>query len=395
LSNQLIILKNVKFYLGKYLSQTLSLSVAVLLLSMGCNRIPLQNAQTEIDSISFKWVPDKRVGICEVSLANRKKETIILRGETTSVLAKQDIINTLSNHGIKLIDSIIILPDTINNQRFLGLATLSVINLRKNPEHSAELISQAILGTPVRILKEENSWLLIQTPDQYIAWTEKTSVRMMSRSEISTWKINYRVIFIKNTGWIYSRPTENSEVIGDIVGGCIVEKTGESDGYIEIRIPDGRKGFVIKEATMNFSIFRNNKIYDADIIVKYASTLLDCSGFVQTVYFMNGILLMRDASLQALHGYPVDISDGFSQLKKGDLLFFGSVRNSKPHVTHVAIYTGNSDYINSSGRVMINSLDSLKAGFVKYRLSSLLSARRIIGGENDPGIVPLWKHNWY
>ena len=29
---------------------------------------------------------------------------------------------------------------------------------------------------------------------------------------------------------------------------------------------------------------------------------VDCSGFVQSVYFMNGLILPRDASLQALHG---------------------------------------------------------------------------------------------
>jgi cell wall-associated NlpC family hydrolase len=105
--------------------------------------------------------------------------------------------------------------------------------------------------------------------------------------------------------------------------------------------------------------------------------------------------LQRDASLQALHGLNVDISDGYNRLKKGDLLFFGSRVNKLPHVTHVAIYLGNKEYINSSGRVMINSLDSTRANFVSYRLSSLLSAKRIIGVEDDPGIMPVVKHPWY
>ena len=78
---------------------------------------------------------------------------------------------------------------------------------------------------------------------------------------------------------------------------------------------------------------------------------VDCSGFVQSVFFRNGIILARDASLQALHGLPVDISDGFNRLKKGDLLFFGSKENGDSHVTHVALYLGNNEYINSSGRV--------------------------------------------
>ena len=78
---------------------------------------------------------------------------------------------------------------------------------------------------------------------------------------------------------------------------------------------------------------------------------VDCSGFVQSVFFRNGLILARDASLQALHGSPVDITAGFGNLRRGDLLFFGSKENGIAHVTHVAIYLGNSDYINSSGRV--------------------------------------------
>ena len=84
----------------------------------------------------------------------------------------------------------------------------------------------------------------------------------------------------------------------------------------------------------------------------------------------------------------VDIQNGYSRLKKGDLLFFGSKKNGISRVTHVAIYIGNNEYINSSGRVQINSLDSTQINFNGYRMNSLLSAKRIIGVENDTGIVP-------
>ena len=54
-----------------------------------------------------------------------------------------------------------------------------------------------------------------------------------------------------------------------------------------------------------------------------APKAVDCSGFSQSVYYLNGIILLRDASLQALHGMNVDISQGYGQLKPGDLLFSG------------------------------------------------------------------------
>jgi cell wall-associated NlpC family hydrolase len=99
--------------------------------------------------------------------------------------------------------------------------------------------------------------------------------------------------------------------------------------------------------------------------------------------------------LQAIHGINIDLSGDFSMLKTGDLLFFGSKKNGAAHVTHVAIYTGNKEYINSSGRVIVNSLDSTQINFNRYKFKSLLSARRIVSVMGDPGIVPVNIHPWY
>ena len=386
----------------------LVLFAGIIMTLIGCSNPVKKDFQSEIDSIAVRFVPDKRIGICNISSRPGADGILILTGETTDSLAKKEIIKTLYNHGISLIDSILILPDTVTNKKFMGVVTTSVINLRKNPDHRAELVSQAILGTPVLVLKNKNSWLLVQTPDNYIAWTEKSSVSLMSRSEMNMWKKAERVIYLENTGWIYTGPGE-SGIVGDLVAGSIMQKGGESQGYVNVILPDGRNGFVSKKAVMSFDKFRNQLTIDADGVLNMASSLLgvpylwggsstkgvDCSGFVQTVYFMNGRILSRDASLQALHGYPVSLSEGFSSLRRGDLLFFGSKENSDLHVTHVAIYKGDSEYINASGRVIINSLDSTRSNYSSYRRKSLLLARRIIGVDNDQGIVPVMKHLWY
>lgn len=383
-------------------------SVIMIALS-GCNTPVVNNIQSEVDSIVAKLVPDQRVELCRIKAATGKNGLLILSGETTNPNIKHVLINTLSKHGIQHIDSILVLPDTLKNEKYSGLVSISVTNLRKKPDHRSEMVSQAILGTPVRILKSENSWILIQTPDRYIAWTEESSVKMMNRSEISSWKNSDRVIFLENYGWIYNSESLNSGVVGDLVSGCILEKTGESKDFVSIVLPDGRKGFVQRKSVSEFSNFRNQNKPEEEMIIRMAESLLgipylwggtsakgvDCSGFVRTVYFMNGMILMRDASQQALHGTDVDISEGFDNLRKGDLLFFGSKINAKSRVTHVAIYKGDNEYINSSGRVMINSLDSTSASFSRSRLKSLLSARRIIGVSDDPGIVSLSKHLWY
>lgn len=383
---------------------------ALILISFnGCTGDSEKNLQTEIDSIAARLVPDQRIEICNITVKSGSDGRLILIGETTNKIAKQEIIKTLNKQSIELIDSILFLPDTLNNDKFMGLVSLSVINLRKQPEQRSELVSQSILGTPVLILKSENSWLMIQTPDRYIGWTEGSSINLRNRVEMAKWKKADRVIFMKNSGWIYNSESADSGVIGDLVAGNIMEKTGESKGYVSIALPDKRRGYVNNREVMEFDLFRNKGKPDEEKVIQMASSLtgipylwggtstkgVDCSGFVQTVYFMNGLILMRDASLQVLHGKTVDFSDGFGLLRKGDLLFFGSKENSISRATHVAIYTGENEYINSSGRVLINSLDSTSAVFNRYRLHSILAVRRVIGVENDEGIVPLGSHPWY
>jgi len=335
-------------------------------------------------------------------------DNVIFRGETTIPQIKEEIFNTLNKPGIKLIDSIVILPDTINNKQYFGLVTLSVINLRKEPEHSAELVSQAILGTPVLILKQENSWLLIQTPDRYISWTEKSSVRMISRAELYSWQNAPKIIYLENSGWVYNESDE-AVVTGDLVSGSILEKTGESGKYVTVKFPDGREGLIRKAELADYKVWEAECKLSGDNLVNTARTFLglpylwggssskavDCSGFVQSVFFRNGVILSRDASLQAAHGEDVEISKDYSGLVSGDLLFFGSENEKGTRVTHVAMYLGANEFIHASSRVMINSLDSSKANFSSYRKNTLLSARRIAGVLNDPGIVPVSEHLWY
>ena len=381
----------------------------VLFILYSCRTYNDKKLQTEIDLIAARYVPDPRVGICNIKLESGEKGTLILRGETTNPDIKKEIIKTLYNRGKTLVDSIIILPDTAFNKKLLGLVTLSVINLRKEPDHTSELVSQAKLGTPVLILKNKNSWVQIQTPDNYISWTEVSSLTLLNKMEMNSWNNSDRVIYLVNSGWLHDNPSDNSGVDGDLVGGCIMKKTGELKGYFSVELPDGRTGFVERQKVMNFNDWKLVTPCTEESICSVAKTFLglpylwggssakavDCSGFVQSVYFMNGLILQRDASLQALHGSIVDISNGYSRLEKGDLLFFGSKVNGKQHVTHVAIYLGNMEYINSSGRVMINSLDSTQNNYNRKRTNSLLTAKRIIGVENDPGIVPVFKHSWY
>ncbi len=389
-----MIMKNVVIFAGIFFS---------LLFTSSCNNGNLIDYQAEADSIAAKYAPDSRTAIFNVKVSENKG-SVILKGETTVPDAKKELINTLGKRGILLTDSIQLLPDSSVNRFMNGLACLSVINLRKEPVYASELVSQSLMGTPLKILKKENSWYLVQGPDRYIAWTESASLIPVTASDMDKWKNSDRIIYMHNTGWIYSGISVHSGVVSDIVAGDILEKIGKSGDYTKVKIPDGREGFILSAECMDFRSFCDRPPADGKMIIKRAESLLgipylwggsspkaaDCSGFVQSIYFMNGIVLMRDASLQALHGKTVDTSEGFGNLEEGDLLFFGYRKKGEMRVIHAAIYKGNQEYINSAGRVRFNSFDSTKANFSSYRSRTFLIAKRIIGVVNDPGIQRDW-----
>jgi len=382
--------------------------IVFLTVSCGQTLVPLV-LQKDVDSLVHKWVPDAREGICDLSLSMLSGGKILIKGETNIPEARQEIINYIVKSGYKLSDSLMIIPNATKITKTWGLVSISVSNIKKNPSHSSELVSQAILGTPVKILKKKGGWLLVQTPDYYIGWVNNSGIAELDQQEIIKWKQSERVIYLKNCGNIYSELHDN-EIISDIVLGSVVEKTGEDGKYTHIILPDGRKGLVTKPDVKNFIEWSSGIYPEASNLVNISKTLLgspylwggtstkavDCSGFVKTIYFINGIILARDASLQFLHGLPVDFSTSFVTLKTGDLIFFGSINNGKKRITHVGMYIGNTEVINSSGMVRINSLDSTRANYSEYLKAGMMGVRRIIGTESEKGLERInSRKSWY
>jgi cell wall-associated NlpC family hydrolase len=396
----------VKCIRNKWIFQILLFS-GILLFDNDCKSSLYDDIQHKINTVAKKYVPDTKEGICSIQVIRGKKHSLMLMGETMFQEAREEIIAIARETGLTVIDSIQVLPDTILNKKYWGLITLSVSNIRKFPAHESEMTSQAILGTPVKLIKSKDGWIFIQTPDKYLGWTEETSVQLMDFNEMNNWRKANRIVFLENTGWIYGSTDKNS-VISDIVAGSILEVTAEFSGYYKIVLPDGREGFISKHNALEWKDWVNQFNWSGANVCMIAETLLgipylwggtsskavDCSGFVQSVYFRNGLILPRDASLQFNEGKEIDLSKGIDQLEMGDLLFFGIKDDSCIHVTHVAIYDDDSEFIHASGRVMINSLDSTRTNYDEYRKKSIIGVKRILNNTN-PGSVSLMSHPWY
>ena len=387
----------------------ISVAVALIMLLLGCQSKSVESLQPDIDRISKRWVPDKRIGICSLSVVCGRGTKPVLKGESMFAGATAEALQLFRSKGISIIDSVVILPDTTLLEKSWGLITLSISNIRSKPAHSSEMVSQAIMGTPVRILKDVDGWILIQTPDRYIGWTNKSAVQSMSWSEISNWRKADRMIYTESEGKIFA-DEENTIFLSDLVAGAIVNRGLRNKNLIQVNLPDGRVGYVSGLNWVDFNQWKDTVALNSERMIVSGKQLMgfpylwggtsskgmDCSGFVKTVCFLNGVILERDASQQIHHGAEVDLTSGLDKLKKGDLLFFGSKQPFR--VTHVGIYIGDSEVIHESGTagsVHINSLDKNSIIFRKDLSTNLVGARRIIGISPEPGYWPVSLHNWY
>ena len=384
-----------------------------ILFAFGCKRpeVPLA-IRNDVDSIVYQFVPDKREAVWDVNFELLKDKKILIKGETSIPEAKNEILEYFAQAGIESIDSLEVLPDTSDVGKLWGIVTVSVCNIKKEPSHSSEMVTQAIMGTPVKILKKSDNWLLIQTPDYYIGWATGSSIKGHDETEMAEWKKSKRLIFTEKSGDILSDSGDQS-VVSDIVAGSIVSLVSEQRENYIVRLPDGRQGLLNKKSSVNFCNYCHEIKPEADKLISFAKSmtgtpymwggtstkLVDCSGFVKTVYFMGGIILSRDASQQFLHGEEVDISNSLDVLRPGDLLFFGSINEKgKKRITHTGMYIGNKEFIHSSvsnGMVWNNSLDSTKSNYSSSLIKILMGARRIIGTEPARGIEHIASHKWY
>lgn len=361
----------------------------------------------EIDSIAVTYVPDIQEGIFDVAVHSMGKRFVIT-GETDQPAAKNALIDMLKRKGVIYIDSLKLLPDSSAVRKSWGLVNVSVCNIRAFQSFDAELVSQSLMGTPVKILKNQDGWLLIQTPDTYIGWVDADAIQDLTKGEYEAWKASPRLFYIKKTGDVIVTP-ESERPISDIVAGCIVKAGRQINGFTEVILSDGRRGFIRKDETVPFDQIAPEKNLTPLNLIRSAESFIgipylwggtsskgfDCSGFVKTVYYLNGIILARDAYQQYLHGIRIRRSWYPDSLKAGDLLFFGSSRRGRLRPSHVAMYIGNSEFIHASGMVRINSLDSTRANFSRFRRDSFLGVRRIIGAPYEEGNIPLTESSWY
>ena len=368
------------------------------------------------DEIKREHAPDRRSRTLEVTFSaepNAQGKVYVAKGATTQSEAKAAFVSAAAAKGITLLDSIKLLPDSALGSKVYGVIFLSVNNLRNVPEHSNEMDTQTLMGMPVQVLENRGGWFRLRTPEGYISWVN-SSVQTMTVEEANRWKKGDKIVITTHYTLFREQPSITSAVVRDGVWGNVVEAVGEQSGHYKVMLPDGKSAFVPKADAQRFDDWLKQCNPTAANLVATAKQFMgvpylwggtsikavDCSGFIKSSFFLNGVIIPRDASQQVQAGEEVDITEGLALLQPADLIFFGrkATERSSERVTHVGMYIGDGKFIHSSsssGCVIINSLVRGEPDYSTTAESMVRAKRFVHLIDKDKEIVSIVKHPWY
>lgn len=233
-----------------------------------------------------------------------------------------------------------------------GICNLSIVPCRKEPSDRSEMVTQLLFGEHFEVLEVAGNWCRIRLDfDHYECWIDKK--QFLPVAEQTAGLLSSSAIFCSSE--LVQVVTDNrSKLLFPILlgstlpnldnGDCTVENNSYSyDGaFIQGRLPFTKSGLI--ELAMLY--------LNAPYIWGGRSPFgIDCSGFTQMVYKLNGVRLLRDAYQQAEQGETLSFVE---EAEPGDLAFFD---NEEGRIVHVGIVLENNRIIHASGKVRIDGFD--------------------------------------
>jgi hypothetical protein len=232
-----------------------------------------------------------------------------------------------------------------------GICHLSNVPCRLEPADTSEMVSQLLYGETVKIYEEKKKdWRRAITAfDNYDCWIDIKQVTIITEEEFNA-------------------------INSDFVSSELVDVVGKEGSKIVTPISFGSTLPNLKNSTINFAeedfsfdggcldtsieipkgnLIGNSMMYlNAPYLWGGRSPFgVDCSGFTQVIYKLNGFKLPRDASQQAEIGETLSFIE---ESESGDLAFFD---NEEGNIIHVGIMLENNRIIHASGKVRIDKID--------------------------------------
>ncbi|HIP47366.1 MAG TPA: hydrolase Nlp/P60 [Lutibacter sp.] len=230
-----------------------------------------------------------------------------------------------------------------------AVSYLSVLPLRAEPSHRSEMVSQILFGEYLKVLETREEWSYIQLEqDTYKGWVETFQITAVTKKEYEQITQSPKVKVLDNLTTI----TFDNNKLTLVKGSNLPFYSEGTFLYKGERIPYTAAVISGNQNTENLVETAYSYINTPYLWGGKNPLGVDCSGFSQMVYHLNGHMIHRDASLQAKQGELIAF---LAEAKPGDLAFFD---NDKGNITHVGIILEDEKIIHAAhGKVRIDKLD--------------------------------------
>lgn len=214
--------------------------------------------------------------------------------------------------------------------------------MRAEPKDTSELVSQVIYGESFKIIEQRANWSLIKLSfDNYKGWID-----------------NKQLVEISET--VYDSTISEANIYSsDLIEFIQINNKGL------LTIPFGSNLNSIKLFDHSFDGNTTKTIQPKENLVKTSLLFInspylwggrtpfgiDCSGFTQIIYKINGYKIDRDAKDQVNLGLSLSFIE---ESEPGDLAFFD---NKEGDIVHVGIIMEDNHIIHAHGQVRIDRLD--------------------------------------
>jgi cell wall-associated NlpC family hydrolase len=232
-----------------------------------------------------------------------------------------------------------------------------VANTYSAATEEADVVSQAICGTSVVLVEEKGEWVKVRTPDDYPGWMPLASLRRYGpgdRPYASAGKVVQVASLLAN---VYREPavTKHQPVLTlpfEARLEVVAEPENDARRWLQLRLPDERTAWIqrgdVDSDPAPLSVQGAIELAKRFLGLTYlwggtSAFGFDCSGFTQMLVRRRGIVMPRDADLQAAWQGVLAVKR--DKLRAGDLLFFAE---SAQKITHTGMYIGHGKFIHDT-----------------------------------------------
>lgn len=232
-----------------------------------------------------------------------------------------------------------------------GICHLSIIPCRIEPSDASEMVSQLLFGEHYKVIDERAKWVKIRNAwDNYEGWIDRKQFLEVNKTKYTEYdKGKSFACAMDLVGVTNAHQSMQPIVIGSSLP-CIAEDNTLLIGDEQYAYD----GLVFKESSKEKArIVENAYMFlNAPYLWGGRSPFgIDCSGFSQVVYKLNGYKLPRDAYQQAEVGLTLSFVE---EAEPGDLAFFD---NEEGRIIHVGVLLADNYIIHASGKVRVDRID--------------------------------------